>query len=239
MRVGIYGDSYASRHTLGKGVSWSEMLASQNNFTVENYGANGSSLYYSFREFERTQSQLDKIIFLVTGGARLTLNIPPEIDEYNPSLKHCTGPESLKFIIESNFRDNFYLNKLNEAVRMYYEYVLDHHNEDLYQQLLTKEIQRIRPDALLIPCFDNKNLKQFKYTMSNICNIDIKHYGLDSTKAMWADQRHGHINQQNHQIFANMISTWIDTNTFDFDITKFVPSSEPVEYYFNTEILKR
>lgn len=239
MRVGIYGDSYAAKHLRGNGVSWSEILASQNKFTVENYGVNGSSLYYSYREFERTHAQLDKIIFLVTGGARMTLNIPKELDESNSALKHCTGHDSLKFIIESNFQDNFYLKRLNEAVKLYYEYILDHHKEDLWQALLTKEIQRIRPDALLIPCFDNINLKQFNNTLSDICDIDVKHYRLDSRKAMLADKRHGHMNQQNHQIFANMISTWIDTNVFDFDIRKFVSSPDPVEYYFDTNILKK
>lgn len=239
MRVGVFGDSFAAQHHLGIGSPWPAMLNDQFNLDVTSYGVNGSSLEYSYRKFDEMHSQYDKIVFVITGPGRLTLPLPEEYkDACLGQLRHITGVASFKATVERLFSDVRYLKNTALALEGYYNYILDFDKDKLFHRLLIKEIKSIRPDALLIPCLyltGEENWHQ-RNTLNCISDIDVNNYGLVQEKAMWADKRHCHMSQENNLIFASMVAEWINTGSFNFDITKFVKSDKPVETYFQMDV---
>lgn len=234
MKIGIFGDSYAARHKHGTGLAWFEHLQKNHNLDVTCFGQPGSSLYYSYTKFIKHHIDFDKVVFLVTGPGRLTLPIPPEYDQQNDALRHVTNYDSFKFTVDANFKYDNYLNRISEALKLYYTYLMDVDRDLLYHQLLIKEIQQVRPDGLFIPCFNNLGFPS-KKTLFDIHYIDIKHYNLTESEAVHRDIRHCHMNYENNTIFSNLIKRWIDTGEFDLDqnFSMFTPSVYSVENFFH------
>ena len=239
MRVGVYGDSYAASHMHGVGKPWHQILKDEFNVRVLSYGVNGSSLYYSFTKFKETHHRYEKIVFLVTGPGRFMLPLPPPWST-DPLLMHVNSYNGFKQLVENSHQNAPYLKETAIAVEGYYKYVMNFEADDLFHQLLVKEIKTIRPDALIIPCFYKSGEESWPVneTLNDISEIDIKYYNIDSQKARWADKRHCHMNNENSYIFAGMVAEWLNSGSFDFDITKFVNPTEPIDRYFNTDLLK-
>ena len=234
MKIGIFGDSYADRHPHGNGQAWFEMLRDRFNLDVTCFGRKGSSLYYSYKKFIDHYEQFDKIIFLVTGPSRLTLPIPQEYDNENDTLRHVTNYNSFYHNVTSNFRNDRYLQQVSKALKLYYAYLMDAEKDFLFHRLLIEEIQRVRPDGLYIPCFNNLGFSS-KKTLFDIHCIDVAHYKLSDHEACHREIRHCHFNQENNKILSDLVKHWIDTNDFDLDrdFGLFTRSTMPVEYYFH------
>ena len=239
MRVGVFGDSFASSHSVGIGDPWHKMLNNQFNLDITSYGVNGSSLHYSYDKFNEMHKQYDKIVFLLTGPGRLTLPLPEEYKTQSlGQLYHVTGLESFKSAVEKNFNTDYLLKNTALALEGYYNYIVDFNKDSLFHRLLVKEIKHIRPDALLVPCFYLTGEEDWHHstTLNNISDIDVINYGLDPKKAVWADIRHCHMSQENNYVFASMVAEWIKTGSFNFEITKFIKSDKPVETYFKMDV---
>ena len=70
MKVGIYGDSHAASifdRTVNDDISYVEMM--YHNYDIKNFGVGGSSLFYSYNEFLKTEKDFLDIKSL-TSGAR-------------------------------------------------------------------------------------------------------------------------------------------------------------------------
>ena len=240
MKVGIYGDSFAARHGLGIGDPWHQMLTDKFNIPSFSYGVNGSSLYYSFSKFEKTHHLYKKIVFVATSPGRFMLPQLPEPWADNPLLQHINSYQGFKNQISLSQNNGPYLRATANAIDGYYKYVLNFASDNLFHRLMIKEITAIRPDALVVFAFSNNGEENAtKYTtLNDVSNIDIQHYNIDINKASWADKRHCHMNQENNYIFASMIADWVNTGYFNLDISKFITPSNPIEEYFNIELLK-
>jgi len=236
MKIAVFGDSYAASHDHGIGRPWHQYLNDQ--YPTVSYGVNGSSLHYSYNEFLKHHGKFEKIVFLVTGPGRILLPLPEEYMNCDPPLQHVNGYHGIRDVVESQYKSNAYLNKVNNAVEDYYKYIACPERDLLFHKLLIKEIRNIRPDALLIPCFYVTGEEGWNstFTLGHISQMDIDYYNLKSDKWPWADIRHCHLNQENNLIFSSMIADWVRTGNMFFDTKKFVNPTKPVTSYFNMTI---
>ncbi len=114
---------------------------------------------------------------------------------------------------------------------------------------MIKDIKNIRPDALVIPCFnyDMSRVSKWNYcSMFDIHAIDMLHYQIEfqDTGGAWRKKplrpngrelRACHMNDENNIIFSKKITQWISSGNFEMNISDFVISKKPVEYYFELD----
>ena len=238
MKIGIFGDSYSCNnpylHSNYIGAteaaarkSWIDHIEIEKKTRVANHSMMGSSLYYSYSQFKKYQRTYDKIIFIVTDWGRLWVpNINIE-HPHIPGFSHC----EVKLNNCSDEDDRQVL----QAAYDYYVY-LENHNEDIdIHKLMINEITRLRSDALLIPVFANETscfVPNWEGpSLEVICDIDNHFYKVPRGTA---DLKHCHFNNENNLIFSKHIINWIDHQTpLRIDLSEYVASSKPVEYYYN------
>lgn len=229
-KIGIFGDSYGAHKDGAKGSPWPEWLARNHELDVWNFCVGGSSLWYSLNMFLQEHEKFDKIVFLVTGVGRMWLKFHNRYRQFTNS-GHINNPQSLEDIINQHYRGDKYMNEFLDAMKGYYRYLFDHEKETFFHQLMIKEIRKIRPDCLIIPCFDSL-MDDHPYSLYDIHLIDIKHYKLDPEYSAQHENRHCHFNQENNIIFSEKIKRWIDTGYFKLDIADYTVSTQPMSYYF-------
>lgn len=229
MEIAVYGDSFADARNIfytENDFSWTNCLRKKG-YNVTNYGKCASSLFYSYRQFIDTHEKFDKIIFLLTGRGRFEVQGLPENDS---SITYGMIDDLM------NNREGFNSTQkeIVNACLSYYKYVLDDKKEELFHNLLVKEIQRIRPDGLYIPCFPNcyqgqeeKNIIDLDYfSLFDHTYFNIKPSGPD-------DRRYCHMNEGNNQMLADRIDQWLHTNQFSLTKEDAVnPIVQNPEYYF-------
>ena len=122
MKIGVFGDSFATRHDNGHGLAWYEMIQNKLNCEVISYGVAGSSLHYSYKKFIENHTKHDKIIILTTAFSRINLPIKPEYLEKNPRLEHLN---QLSYFINhvKNMEKSHYLDEMVKALKYYYTYI--------------------------------------------------------------------------------------------------------------------
>ena len=114
-------------------------------------------------------------------------------------------------------------------------------------RLMLADIQRIRPDAVLVPCFEPKQslvTLQDNLHLFQIHLIDIVYYlkqypdlarvaPLPNDWHFGIEKRSAHMNDANNKIFADIIHQWIQTGRLEMSLSDFVNPTEPIEYYFD------
>ena len=223
MKIAIYGDSFAiDEENTPRKNSWVDHLS--NHYDVVNYAKQGSSLYYSYKEFLRTHQYYDKVIFLVTNFGRL----------YVPNLPHPHIPGLYnveKYLKESNSRDR----EKFQTIKNFFLHIQNESFEKDIHGLILKECMSLRPDCLFIPCFDQSLIPEWKFcTMMDIQIIDFEFYKINpfefSTDAR--ELRNCHMNDENNLIFYKKIKSWIEGSNFQMYKRDFSYPREPLEYYF-------
>lgn len=93
MKIGIYGDSYASPtphnnfefiEELWDERSWTYSLKKE--FSVTNYAKSGTCIWYSFEIFQNTFQEFDAIVFAWTDYTRVFVDTP--FEGYSATLSH-------------------------------------------------------------------------------------------------------------------------------------------------------
>lgn len=231
MKIGIFGDSFATKskawHRKENYLSWVEHLSS--NYKVINHAVSGSSFFYSYLQFIHHNEKYDRIVFLVTNIGRVYLpHAQLEIHQHVPGYQHLLNYEDRCLTDDHRI--------LHQSLMNYFIYVQDLYEEQVKQRLLIEEVRRIRPDVLLIPCFDPINgcsMPEYKgATPSDIAMIDLKTKSWAEIKG--TDFRHCHMNMENNKIFADKIDNWLTQGgDFKLNIKDFVKSEKPYEFYFD------
>lgn len=244
MKIAVFGDSYAHNFELKEfeqnndAVSWVEILAKK--YDVTNYAMSGSSVYYSFCEFQKYHSEYDKVIFLVTAPGRLFLHetMKLELNTIN-SLplealqQHVNSAMSAEFMLNQVEMTNGSLEdkKRLTAIRDYFLLVMNIDEQRTYSQLMAKEVQTTRPDALvqLVTGSPRKDLW-------SISKMELEHWGETQPSINQRDLfeiRKNHLTKENNIILANKIEQWIIHGTpLDLSLEDFVKPTEPIEKYF-------
>jgi hypothetical protein len=240
----ILGDSFAhTREELPdfSGKAWTKLLEEGNDYRVMNKAIGGSSLYYSYKEFNRLHQEFDKVMLVITQAGRLYCPIIGETDKLNTSSSHHTGTfwiDQNKDRIKKQQPHNLAAIKQLDAIRDYFLYILDWEKDKEMNQLMLDDIKRIRPDTILVPAFQASwtTLPQPISWLDQISDMEMKHYNIThddlNKKDGHADCRKCHMSERNNQILYEKSLKWLKGHPVEFDISEFEKPNEPREKYF-------
>jgi len=159
IKLGIFGDSFAdpqgghpSRPDMDT-LAWPHLFP-RDLYQVTTHGAAGSSVYYSWSQFNQHQHQYDRVVFVATTFGRFPGWFPP-INKYRRP-KHVGN----WFQVQKNRRDdpeyrsNVEYKQFLNAVESFYLELTDSRLGNWIQDfcnLMLADVIRQRPDVLLIP----------------------------------------------------------------------------------------
>ena len=240
----ILGDSFAhTREELPEfsGKAWTKLLEEGNDYRVMNRAIGGSSLYYSYIEFNLLHQEFDKVMLVITQPGRLYCPIIGETNRLHTSSSHHTGVfwiEQNKDRIKKEQSHNIAAIKQLDAIRDYFLYLLDWEKDKEMNQLMLEDIKRKRPDIVLVPAFQAswKTLPRPTSWLDQISDMEMKHYGIThddlNRKNGQADCRKCHMSERNNQILFEKSLKWLKGEPVEFDISEFEIPTEPREKYF-------
>ena len=253
MQIAIFGDSYSTvnQRFVNKrpdGKCWAQLLSDR--YLVKNYSANGTGLYYSYREFLKHQHNFDCVIFAASLNQRLYLENLPSKD---PTAKHI----NLELLIDRNQAQEWlqYIKTTDDSVNWdnvfdfvqgYFRYVYNDDQNTIVERLLLQDIQE-KNRVLLMPCFEStlnahrEIFKNFEISLSNItfsedacCNLTqqkikkIRKQLGDNVE----DTRHCHLTDENNTMMYNKIVNWIENNKFSLQKSDILePQHQDLERY--------
>lgn len=236
MKIGIFGDSFAATTTRNHkiyeghpildeiGKPW-PVLLKETYTDVDIFAQAGSDLYFSYKLFKDNFQSYDKNIFIVTSAGRRSVSLEGK------NYLHFSNSLLAEHI---NDRTEGIEKDISAAAINWFRYLLDYEREDLFHDLMVKEIKKIDPNCLIIHSFDNKHslglINIFK--MENHCwNADIKN-GDRKHK----DFRYCHMTKENNQIMHDKINYCIRTSSeFNLNLTEFrKPKIEEYKKYILT-----
>lgn len=212
MKIGIFGDSYASQPSQSNPshLQWWQYVQQQcPNIKITNHTHGGSALHYTWKQFHAHQHKYDKVIVCVTNNSRLWLpHLPRKWD-----MEHISNTDMFAY---RKF-DPSVTKLMKKAVTLYYHHIInDAEAQDLWK-LRVDNMKNTNLNALYLDCFYN----------DAPCSDWIPLYYislLDGDINGWKDPRANHFNDTNSRIFAQKIIKWIETNQFSLNITDFSKS---------------
>lgn len=234
MKIAIYGDSWGS---LGLNephsyLGWPEILANQPDVEVTNFSITGSSLYYSYKEFIKNHKFYDINIFLITSIGRLYLSSMPE---YYDIAKHVNGlanvlerKEAIKKITYLTRATKEHIEKINNALELYYLYLQDNERDSDIDDALIYHAKSISNNTIFIPCFKHPDRPSLLdvYEMENRVTKASETYflkGIDMNSIVdgkcLRDIRICHMTKRNNEILAEKIINAIKTKTMSIDLS--------------------
>lgn len=243
MKIAIYGDSWGSlwlNQPHGY-PGWSEILANQPRLEVTNFSVVGSSLYYSYKEFIKNHKFYDINIFLMTSIGRLYVSSMPN---YYEIAKHVTGlpnvlerKKDIEKRIDLGEFDKGQIEKINEALELYYVYLQDdEQDKDIYNALLY-HAKSLTTNTIFIPCFNQsveQSLMNIHEMENRVSGASEKYFskGIEMNSIVGnkclRDMRVCHLTKRNNEILAEKIINAINTNTMSIDLS-IVDFAEPTE----------
>jgi len=151
MKMAVFGDSFAIGHAPSKPFHWYNLLADRLGTTVKTYGMGATSTFYSYKTFLTNHWKHDFNIFLVTAYSRYTKPLHFSFSGTQDNWFSSTNAVD-------HIRSNTSLSKedLAQLDRLYGWFVMS--DDDFHktaQDLIVDKILEVRPDTLIIPCFDN------------------------------------------------------------------------------------
>lgn len=241
----ILGDSFAdTREGLPDftGKSWTKLLEDNSKYAVVNKAIGGSSLYYSYKEFNQLHKEFDKVMLVITLYGRLYCPLIGETPS-EKSAAHHTGSfwiEQNKDRIKKNHPQNIAAIKQLDAIRDHFLYVMDWEKDKEMNQLMLDDIKRKRPDIVLVPAFQGswQTPPQPTSWLDQISDMEMKHYNIThddlNRKSGYADCRKCHMSERNNLILFEKSLKWLNGDIVEFDLAEFEKPTEPREKYFPT-----
>ena len=156
--LAIFGDSWADPNHGNEGYPEMRQLAWPNQLgkPVDIYARAGSSLYTSYRLFLDHHADYEQVIFVVTSMGRLPVN--SVVDVKGRSWYISNGDTAQHFIRDrSDEFDSLELKRL-QAMFDFYLWLVDYEYEYHAAHLVLEHVRRLRPDALIIPAFNQAQL---------------------------------------------------------------------------------
>lgn len=232
MRIGVFGDSFATRwmrtHKRYKGhpgfdkigKPWFEYLP----YDVIAFGESGSDIFYSYKLYLENRRNFDKTVFIATAPGRLSVkDRQKEYRHYNSNVI----AEIHKTRSSGNEHDFL------DSVIRYFKDIQDFDKEIVFWNLIKDDIKK-DTNCLLIEGFGDNGLKDIFQMENSIWGVTFK----DNHSPNIKDFRYCHMTQENNQILANKIEDCLSNNKqFVFDINDFYrPTLEDKnKYIHNTQ----
>lgn len=225
--LGIFGDSYgrSGGYEL-KEKDWVDFIKDTNIYKVTNFSSGGSPLWYSYDLFIKNKDQFDNIIFLITAPHRIGLVSP--ISKLHPFQNHNV---TVKVDLASGEQKKQY-----QTIIDYYELIHDYDREETIHQLMVENISRLRPDAIVYPCFPTVYLDDVG--LSEITKFEDEYLGLtsDIDKKFYRegrrDSRNCHMTEDNNKIVSQLFLQRLSGISEKLDLSKLVKPKFDLDYYY-------
>lgn len=251
MKIAIFGDSFGHSYDLPEfkkyndAVSWADILSKK--YTVVNFSMSGSGVYFSFREFKKYHSEYDKIIFLVSVPGRvllpehmkLELNTLDNGNVVHGMRRHVANVNQAEMVLNLVEQEKGSLmdKKRLSAIKDYFLWVMSLEEQSAYAYLMAKEVQSIRPDALVQQTSGRRGNDLWTISIT-----ELEHWGETQetiNQKNLFEIRPNHLTKENNIILANKMEQWILHGTpLNLSPNEFVKPVEPLENYFVKQIEK-
>jgi hypothetical protein len=220
MKLGIFGDSFASAIKFNPSPSWVDILAYEHEVT--NHAVDGSNLYHSVEEIKTHHENYDKLILVVTQPGRL--KIPDWIPVDKIEDKFITGKLDRKIAEKV---DNNIVASYAEAGSLYFTYLQNVPYDNYVHNLMLNDIRNLRQDVILIPGFLNSFPNISGCSMHYICAKEHTAWNLDWSAAIldFEDIRNCHMTIENNAIFATKAKEWLNGKPVHINLDDFVTTT--------------
>jgi hypothetical protein len=228
----IFGDSYARKDSnILQEKSWHNFIEETKHFNVVNMGEPGSDLWFSYDLFLKHQKDFDKIIFLVTAPNRIRLN------QFQSKIWHNQNLTTASIKLKSSTGEE---KEQYRTVVDYYKLIHNKDKDEHLHQLMIDNLKRIRPDAVIYPCFDNEwstDMPLYTITKYEDCFIGMN----DSVRKEFyqkglSDSRACHMTEENNKIVSKMfLSRLQGLGEFDnLSESLLTPPKHGLNYYYQS-----
>jgi hypothetical protein len=238
MTIGIFGDSFGDwdvQNGLLKHISWPYLVAGELQMRCINMCKGGSSLYYSYTKFLEKSHECDVVIFLLTSPGRYTK--PFQFEKLNPSTRHVNNVDSAMNLLSHKGVTSFEKKKLENLIGFYMS--VDFQWELTACNLLVQEIKRIRPDVILVPCFDfykefvGSNVSLQDITDLQSLSLGSKTVGIDFINRYEENKIVCHFTDVSNQFVADKIINSIKNKIWTCELSEKLLHPYPLDYYYN------
>lgn len=237
MNITIFGDSFGDDMIEGliqTETSWMDVLR-ENGHTITNFSKGGSSLYYSYTKyFDYINSsdylECNLIIFIVTGPGREEL----VLDDQTFFLTSIPQIE----VIRDHKVNSEEQRKIMEAVRIYWAFCKDIIKDDVFHNLMIKDIKS-REKMFVIEtyiygktnCITDLSRKELQLLNPEITDVQTEMKFMKS----YIDRRKCHFTSVNNKMIGNKILQAIKTKqkTVEFDTNDIVQPEYDLTYYLH------
>jgi hypothetical protein len=230
MRIGIFGDSFASDNKMNPTDSWVDIL--RNNHEVENHAMPGTNLYFSVLKLKENYKKYEKIIFVVTQPSRI--KISDNVPCYDPSKRHIGHAPTIGRLIKAANEHEIYDGPLIDAYNAalnYYKYIQDTTYDEYIHTLMLDDILKICPNIILIPAFTDSIPNSQISSLIEIRTNENKAWGFEYfIPPGFIDERNCHLTAENNSILAEKAEEWLRGKTVDTNINDFATPTNK-EFY--------
>lgn len=220
--IGIYGDSFTAGRVNaavnGLPYHWSTLLQKYFSCELENYGAPGSSIYYSYLKFQENYHKHDVNIFLVTEPYRYTT--PVTIDN---DLINFTSLSTLDWHEESTFVN------VRKKDLMGWFLASDPKFLEEMAGLMVEKINGLDTDCVMFPSFEDLPKKVMEFISPDApCGMKLYNQQSDLLDIDGIELAHkykenfdivvGHLVPEFNQIMFDYLKNKIETGVWQCNI---------------------
>jgi hypothetical protein len=234
--IGLYGDSFTGvNEQSSMKYHWSTAIANELECTVVNYGAPGSSIYYSYKKFVDTHQNQDLNIFLITDPHRY--------------IKPILLNNAHTFVPNILYLDHV-LDKLDKEshrdLRGWFMCSDVEHNLDMIELMLEK-IRLLDSNVIFLgscfsaidshriakkfglPKYSLFDIQKYMFKLLNISEYEMHRYLMHESD----DLISGHLTPEINEIVANVVLDRMNSGVWNWDLPKIVNFKHNKKDYWN------
>jgi len=245
MKIGIFGDSYATRCSpiitdhiekynwfegelkdrINENIKkdqyfWHDYLQEKGHEVI-GYADGGTDIYYSYYQWYHNHHNCDRCIFVVTDFQRYS--IKDRNGNWYTTVSYDHVKEKMKDA--NNYQDKL----LATAFLYWYKEILDRdkHRQLMITNLMLEDVKRQRPDTLFIPAITDE-----KPCLDDIKKIEMRKPNIVLSKRF--DMRDGHLTRQNQYLLGKQVH-----KAFENGVQELVINFDDYDFNFSDETIKK
>lgn len=232
MKIGIFGDSFASIDFASRYLPWWKYLTLYGH-TVTTHAKGGTSILYSAKLIQEHAKKYDFIIWCVTNSNRLTVSI----DE-DPGVLNST---QIVDFVDPHIKGNLESTNIKiNLIKDWFKYIQDLDESFLVGAAVTNYILSIYKNLMIIPCFSDPI--DNKFNLFEASNKELKYYFLDKATPFtvlknYEEIRCCHFSIENNKILGELVAGDLKPGIFKTSYENFITApKEPMDFYFKKRI---
>jgi len=238
MKLAIYGDSFAEINPPRIEHSWQQLLANKLNCSMNCYGLNSSSIFYSYRKFLETYSNYDIIVFLVTEPNRYAKTFHISSTNENIFVSNVFAIDYVKKNFKLTWEENKHLDKFYNYFDIMDE---EYHNEA--SDCMLHRMDSLHSKIIFYPCFSNSyNAARWqssgldpKFSLYNFVISGWKAFGYDEHFGVHRENpetTNSHLTPEHNIFLSELLYQKIQSNVWNFTNFDSIKLNKPFNYYY-------